>query len=102
MTLADLRVPEDPRRGQQAPADIKAQGLVWRHRHKNGDEMDMEVIWSPLAFRGQTRGADAGHGRDRRGGGSAQRNSVFGQSEPQFERGHHGIRGRHVHLRSGG
>ena len=35
------------------PADIKAQGLVWRHRRKNGAEMDMEVIWSPLAFHGK-------------------------------------------------
>jgi PAS domain S-box-containing protein len=52
-TLADLRVPEDSRRGESAPADVKAQGLVWRHRRKNGAEMDMEVIWSPLAFHGK-------------------------------------------------
>jgi len=33
----------------------QAQGLVWRHRRKNGGEMDMEVIWSPLAFHGKLR-----------------------------------------------
>src|ERR1017187_3191393 len=53
LTLADLRAPEDPRRGRKALADIKAQGLVWRHRRKNGAEMDMEVIWSLLAFHGK-------------------------------------------------
>jgi len=53
MTLSDLRVKEDPARGQATAADIKAQGLVWRHRRKNGGEMDMEVIWSPLAFHGK-------------------------------------------------
>src|ERR1017187_8666618 len=53
MTQADLRVPDDARRGGKSPADIKAQGLVWRHRRKNGAEMDMEVIWSLLAFHGK-------------------------------------------------
>jgi len=52
MSLADLRVPDDARMGTP-PADVKAQGLVWRHRRKNGGEMDMEVIWSPLAFQGK-------------------------------------------------
>ena len=75
MSLGDLRAPEDPRR-QAASADIKAQGLVWRHRRKNGGEMDMEVIWSPLAFRGKlaalTMATDVTARRQ-----IIQRNSVF-------------------------
>ena len=53
MTLADLRVPNDHGRFKAGPADVKAQGLVWRHRRKDGREMDMELVWSPLAFRGK-------------------------------------------------
>ncbi len=78
MTLNDLRAPEDARRGRKAPVDAKAQGLVWRHRHKNGGEMDMEVIWSPLAFHGKlaalTLATDVTVRRR-----AAQRNSVFGK-----------------------
>jgi PAS domain S-box-containing protein len=78
MTLGDLRVPEDPRHGKLPAADIKAQGLVWRHRRKNGAEMDMEVIWSPLAFHGKlaalTLATDVTVRRR-----VTQRNSVFGR-----------------------
>ncbi|HEX4350309.1 MAG TPA: PAS domain S-box protein, partial [Verrucomicrobiae bacterium] len=78
MMLGDLRVQEDMRRGKMPPADIKAQGLVWRHRRKNGAEMDMEVIWSPLAFRGKlaalTLATDVTVRRR-----VTQRNSVFGR-----------------------
>ena len=75
MTLADLRMPGDPRPGQMS-ADIKVQGLVWRHRHRNGTEMEMEVIWSPLAFRGAlaalTLATDVTSRRQ-----TTRRNSVF-------------------------
>jgi PAS domain S-box-containing protein len=78
MTLSDLRVPEDARRKHTPAADIKAQGLVWRHRRKNGVEMDMEVIWSPLAFHGKlaalTLATDVTIRRR-----TAQRNTVFGK-----------------------
>ena len=78
MTLADLRAPKDARRGQSSPADIKTQGLVWRHRRKNGAEMDMEVIWSPLAFHGRlaalTLATDVTERRQ-----AMQRNLVFGR-----------------------
>jgi PAS domain S-box-containing protein len=78
MTLGDLRVDEDSRRGPILSADIKAQGLVWKHRHKNGAEMDMEVIWSPIAFRGKlaalTLATDVTIRRR-----VTQRNSVFGR-----------------------
>ncbi len=78
MTLADLRVPDDPRFGKPQLADIKAQGLVWRHRRKNGAEMDMEVIWSPLAFNGRLAAlALATDVTVRRR--VTQRNSVFGR-----------------------
>ena len=77
MTLADLRVPEDAKQGRKSPADVKAQGLVWRHRRKNGSEIDMEVIWSPLAFHGKlaalTLATDVTVRRR-----AAQRNLVFG------------------------
>jgi PAS domain S-box-containing protein len=53
MTFDDLRAPGNGRHERNALADVKAQGLVWRHRRKDGGEMDMEVIWSPLAFQGK-------------------------------------------------
>ena len=78
MTLADLRVADDARRRESSAADFKAQGLVWRHRRKNGGEMDMEVIWSPLAFHGKlaalTLATDVTARRR-----VMQRNSVFGR-----------------------
>ena len=78
MKLTDLRAPDDPRRGRKTPVDVKAQGLVWRHRRKNGSEIDMEVVWSPLAFRGKlaalTLATDVTVRRR-----AAQRNSVFGK-----------------------
>ena len=78
MTLTDLRVPEGDRPGVGAPVDVKAQGLVWRHRRKDGTEMDMEVIWSPLVFRGKlaalTLATDVTIRRR-----AAQRDLVFGK-----------------------
>ncbi|HUC84014.1 MAG TPA: PAS domain S-box protein, partial [Candidatus Acidoferrales bacterium] len=78
MTLADLRVKEDPAGPPLSVANIKAQGLVWRHRRKDGGEMDMEVIWSPLAFHGKlaalTLATDVTMRRQ-----VSQRNSVFSQ-----------------------
>jgi PAS domain S-box-containing protein len=78
MTLGDLRVAERGKKGSFTPTDIKAQGLVWRHRRKDGTEVDMEVIWSPLAFHGKlaalTLATDVTVRRR-----AAQRNSVFGK-----------------------
>jgi len=53
MTISDLRAAESTRGKAVPPADVKAQGLVWRHKRKDGGEMDMEVIWSPLVFEGK-------------------------------------------------
>ena len=50
MTLADLRAPEHDK---DSVWDAKAQGLVWSHRRKDGQVMDMEVNWSTLVFRGR-------------------------------------------------
>ena len=50
MTLADLRAPVH---GKNAVWDGPGPGLVWSHRRKDGQVMDMEVNWSPLAFRGR-------------------------------------------------
>jgi PAS domain S-box-containing protein len=47
MSLANLRTDE---RGGHSLPDAN---VVWRHKHKNGSVMDMEVTWTPLAFHGK-------------------------------------------------
>jgi PAS domain S-box-containing protein len=86
MKLADLRAPERKPQVLQARLESKdghAQGLVWRHRRKDGTEMDMEVIWSPLAFHGHLAAlAMATDVTVRRQ--SARRNYVFSQLSHQL------------------
>ena len=53
MKLTDLRAPETTARRQAAEWDAQAEGLVWKHRRKDGAAMDMEIIWSPMAFEGR-------------------------------------------------
>ena len=53
MKLSDLRAPDHEDGKDFSAMDPKAQGLVWTHRRKDGGVMDMEVIWSPLVFRGK-------------------------------------------------
>lgn len=49
MTIMDLRPPEKNPKPHSA---IGKDGiLVWRHRRKNGSLLDVEVVWSPMAFR---------------------------------------------------
>ena len=51
MTIMDLRPPEKnppPKAPAQGNAD---RGLIWCHRRKDGGLMDVEVVWSPMAFR---------------------------------------------------
>src|SRR5665213_1756129 len=50
MSLGDLRI-NDP--DLAAVNAGNASGLIWRHRRKDGEPMDMEVIWTPLAFHGK-------------------------------------------------
>ena len=82
-TLADLRVPERQRHDNNSVWDAESQCIVWRHRRKNGGMMDMEVTWTPLAFRGRlgalTMATDV---TDRRR--NAQHNAVFGKLSHQL------------------
>jgi PAS domain S-box-containing protein len=53
MTLTSLRVTERDQRSKPPSWDTESKSLIWRHRHKNGSAMQMEVIWSPLTFQGR-------------------------------------------------
>jgi len=49
MTIMDIRPPE---KSPQPTGAVDNSGtLVWRHRRKNGSLIDVEVVWSPMAFR---------------------------------------------------
>ncbi len=53
MSLTQLRA-SDPAFSPKAPVwDAHSKCLIWQHRHKNGQVMDMEVVWSPLTFEGR-------------------------------------------------
>jgi len=99
MTLVDLRVAERDRHDNNSVWDAESQGIVWRHRHKSGRAMDMEVVWTPLAFRGRlcalTMATDVTERR---------RTAHHGvrQAEPSIERGEYSHHGGHVYLRGGG
>jgi len=83
MTLADLRVPERDRHDNNSIWDNESQSIVWRHRRKNGSTMDMEVVWSPLAFHGRlaalTMATDVTARRQ-----TAHHNAVFGKLSHQL------------------
>ena len=83
MTLLDLRVADRDRHDNNSVWDAESQGIVWRHRHKNGRMMDMEVIWTPLAFRGRlcalTMATDVTERRR-----AAHHNAVFGKLSHQL------------------
>jgi PAS domain S-box-containing protein len=53
MTLTSLRVTEHGQSGRPPIWDAESKSLIWRHQHKNGNTMEMEVIWSPLTFEGR-------------------------------------------------
>jgi PAS domain S-box-containing protein len=50
MTIADIRLPETERRQKTATPDAAGQGLIWRHRRKDGSLIDVQVIWTPMVF----------------------------------------------------
>ena len=52
-TLTDLRAEETIRPLPAEELDAGLNGLTWRHRRKDGGTMEMEVVWSPLAFHGR-------------------------------------------------
>ena len=83
MTLNDLRLPDRNQQARNSVWDAESQGVVWRHRHKSGRAMDMEIIWTPLAFRGRLSAlAMATDVTDRRR--NAQHNAVFGKLSHQL------------------
>ena len=80
MTLADLRAQSRDRQPVSpiVESDSETQGVVWQHRRKDGRTMDMEVIWTPLVYRGRLSAlAMATDVTARRQ--SAHRNAVFGK-----------------------
>ena len=83
MTLVDLRIAERDRHDNNSMWDAESQGIVWRHRRKSGGSMDMEVIWSPLAFRSRLCAlAMATDVTERRR--TAHQNAVFGKLSHQL------------------
>ena len=81
VNLGDLRLPEKngKRDVNGKKIELPAQntrGHIWRHRRKNGEAIDVEVIWSPMAFLGRFSAlAMATDVTERRR--SEHRNSVF-------------------------
>ncbi len=53
MTITDIRPPEKNNHRDNVVSDVPDRGLVWRHRKKNGALIEVEVIWTPMAFRGR-------------------------------------------------
>ncbi len=83
MHLSDLRIQERHRPATPVLAEEESQGVIWRHRRKDGVAMDMEVIWRPLAFRGRLAAlAMATDVTSRRQ--AAHQNSVFSKLSHQL------------------
>ena len=53
MTVADIRPPEKDDASPNIALDTADRSHVWRHRCKDGSLIDVEVIWSPIVFRGR-------------------------------------------------
>jgi PAS domain S-box-containing protein len=81
MTMTNLRVPEKngSAKGLEEKLELpehNTNGHVWRHRRKSGDVIEVDVIWSPMAFQGRFSAlAMATDVTERRR--SEHRNSVF-------------------------
>lgn len=58
LTMTNLRAPEKNGHGKingqkiELPAH-NTRGHIWRHRRKRGDVIEVDVIWSPMAFQGR-------------------------------------------------
>jgi PAS domain S-box-containing protein len=50
MTISDIRPPEKDRLHRGVIPDAASEGVIWRHRRKNGSLIDVEVIWTPMVF----------------------------------------------------
>jgi len=51
MTVADIRPLEKNEAAQGTALDTAERSRIWRHRCKDGNLIDVEVIWSPIVFR---------------------------------------------------
>ena len=82
-TLNSLRVPNRDRHDNNSIWDAESQGIIWQHQHKSGQMMDMELFWTPLAFRGRlaalTMATDVTERRR-----AAHHNAVFGKLSHQL------------------
>ena len=101
MTISDLRPPEKDRRQTMAVPDAASQGLVWRHRRKDGSLIDVEVIVDADGIPRPIRRVDDGAGRDGTPAAGATQQRFF-QVEPSAEFGHLGGGGGEAYLRRGG
>jgi PAS domain S-box-containing protein len=81
LTMTNLRAPEKNGHGAVNGQSLKlhahnTHGHIWRHRRKQGDVIEVDVIWSPMAFQGRLSAlAMATDVTDRRR--SEHRDSVF-------------------------
>jgi len=58
LNLGDLRFPEKKNKGAVNGAKLElpahnTRGHIWRHRRKSGEAIEVEVVWSPMAFLGR-------------------------------------------------
>ena len=53
MTITDIRPPEKAGERKAIALASPSAASIWRHRRKDGSLIDVEVIWSPMAFRGR-------------------------------------------------
>jgi PAS domain S-box-containing protein len=58
LNMAELRVPDRNEQGEIIDKKMEfpphnTQGHIWKHQRKNGELIEVEVIWSPMAFQGK-------------------------------------------------
>jgi PAS domain S-box-containing protein len=58
LTMTNLRVPEKNGHGHGNGQKTElhthnTRGHIWRHRRKQGDHIEVDLIWSPMAFQGR-------------------------------------------------
>jgi PAS domain S-box-containing protein len=83
MKLNDLRAAGKGKHPGEAIRETENRGVVWQQRHKSGRVMDMEVVWTPLAFQGRLCAlAMATDVTERRR--AAHLNAVFGRLSHQL------------------
>jgi PAS domain S-box-containing protein len=76
LTFTDVRAPEKNDQHKKVTTETSEQGVIWRHRRKDGSFLDVEVIWSPMAFQNRFAAlAMATNVTERRQ--TAHRNTIF-------------------------